>query len=578
MKDTPLAEVLARRTAEGELYEKLPHDRVRCFACGHRCLIPPGFDGVCRVRFNEDGVLKVPWGYVGALQLDPVEKKPFFHALPGSRALSFGMLGCDYHCGYCFTGDTVVVTDDGPTTFAELFAGCGRTESRPDAEIAFPEGRRVVAASGALRRLRGVVRHSFRGELVMIRPFYLPLLRCTPDHRVYATTDPAVPPVPVPARELSTRHYLAVPRRIATQESGTLDVAALLQDHQTTYLVRRNLLPVEERELVAAGSGRSRIARGLGDATANLRRAVETADNYLVPLRGVDRVPYEGDVYNMEVEEEHSYLAGFFAVSNCQNWVTSQALRDPSAVARPQEITPKELVRLAHEHQARIVTSTYNEPLITSEWAVAVFREARAAGLVCSYVSNGNGTPEVLDYIQPWVSLYKVDLKSFRDRHYRELGGTLERVLWTIRALQERGFWVEIVTLLIPGFNDSDEELRDIARFLVSVSPDIPWHVTAFHKDYKMTGPDNTSVATLLRAAEMGAAEGLRYVYAGNLPGQVGKWENTCCPGCGELLIERYGFRVLRNRVADGHCPKCARAIPGFWSVSSSFGEIAPAP
>jgi len=578
MKATPLAEVLARRTAEGELYEKLPHNRVRCFACGHRCLIPPGFDGVCRVRFNEDGVLKVPWGYVGALQLDPVEKKPFFHALPGSRALSFGMLGCDYHCGYCFTGDTVVVTDDGPTTFAELFAGCGRTESRPDAEIAFPEGRRVVAASGALRRLRGVVRHSFRGELVMIRPFYLPLLRCTPDHRVYATTDPAVPPVPVPARELSTRHYLAVPRRIATQESGTLDVAALLQDHQTTYLVRRNLLPVEERELVAAGSGRSRIARGLGDATANLRRAVETADNYLVPLRGVDRVPYEGDVYNMEVEEEHSYLAGFFAVSNCQNWVTSQALRDPSAVARPQEITPKELVRLAHEHQARIVTSTYNEPLITSEWAVAVFREARAAGLVCSYVSNGNGTPEVLDYIQPWVSLYKVDLKSFRDRHYRELGGTLERVLWTIRALHERGFWVEIVTLLIPGFNDSDEELRDIARFLVSVSPDIPWHVTAFHKDYKMTGPDNTSVATLLRAAEMGAAEGLRYVYAGNLPGQVGKWENTCCPGCGELLIERYGFRVLRNRVADGVCPKCARAIPGFWSVSSSFGEIAPAP
>ena len=109
---------------------------------------------------------------------------------------------------------------------------------------------------------------------------------------------------------------------------------------------------------------------------------------------------------------------------------------------------------------ARIVTSTYNEPLITSEWAVAVFREARAAGLVCSYVSNGNGTPEVLDYLQPWVSLYKVDLKSFRDRHYRELGGTLERVLWTIRSLHERGIWVEVVTLLVPGFNDSDEELR----------------------------------------------------------------------------------------------------------------------
>ena len=571
MKATPLGEMLARRTAEGELYEKLPNDRVRCFACGHRCLIPPGFDGICRVRFNEGGVLKVPFGYVGALQLDPVEKKPFFHALPGSRALSFGMLGCDYHCGYCFTGDTVVVTDEGSTTLAELFAACGRTEQRPDAQLAFPEGRRVVAASGALRRLRGVVRHRYRGELVTIRPFHLRPLRCTPDHRVYATTDPTVPAAPVAARNVSTDHYLVIPGRVAAE-----------------------VLPARAiREPVAAASIAATAAharRPSGARTAFLEeddrepaaepRAVPTGDNYLVPLRGVDHEPYEGDVYNMEVEEEHSYLAGFFAVSNCQNWVTSQALRDPSAVAAPQEITPGELVRLAHEHQARIITSTYNEPLITSEWAVAVFREARAAGLVCSYVSNGNGTPEVLDYIKPWVSLYKVDLKSFRDRHYRELGGTLERVLWTIRALHERGFWVEIVTLTIPGFNDSDEELRDIARFLVSVSPDIPWHVTAFHKDYKMTGPDDTSVATLLRGVEIGAAEGLRYVYAGNLPGQVGRWENTYCPGCGEVLIERYGFRVMRNRVADGRCPKCTRAIPGFWTVpeAGSLREPAPAP
>jgi len=346
---SPLADLLARRTREGELYEKLPEGRLRCFACGHRCLIPPGRDGVCRVRFNEGGTLKVPFGYVGALHVDPVEKKPFFHALPGARALSFGMLGCDYHCGYC------------------------------------------------------------------------------------------------------------------------------------------------------------------------------------------------------------------------QNWITSQALRDPRAVVPPQEMSARELAALAQHHGARIVTSTYNEPLITSEWAVAVFREARAAGLVCSYVSNGNGTPEVLDYIQPWVSLYKVDLKSFRDRHYRELGGTLERVFWTIRSLHERGIWVEIVTLLVPGFNDSDEELTDIARFLVSVSPDIPWHVTAFHKDYKMTGPEDTSVRTLLRAAETGAREGLHFVYAGNIPGAVGEWEDTRCPSCRAVLVERRGFRVLANRIPDGVCPSCRAAVPGFW-------------
>jgi pyruvate formate lyase activating enzyme len=347
---SPLRQLLARQTREGILYEKLPEGRVRCFACGHRCLIPPGHDGICRVRFNESGVLRVPHGYVGALQLDPVEKKPFFHALPGAKALSFGMLGCDYHCGYC------------------------------------------------------------------------------------------------------------------------------------------------------------------------------------------------------------------------QNWLTSQVLRDPRAVAPPQEMSAAEIVDLALARGARIVTSTYNEPLITSEWAVEVFREAKAKGLVCSYVSNGNGTPEVLDFLRPWVSLYKVDLKSFRDRSYRELGGTLERVLWTIRALHEQGFWLEIVTLVVPGFNDSDEELREIAGFLVSVSPDIPWHVTAFHQDYKMTAPDDTAVPTLLRAAEIGAREGLRFVYAGNLPGHVGRWENTCCPGCGALLIERMGFRVIQNRLARGNCPECSRAIPGFWA------------
>jgi len=344
-----LQELLARRTLPGELYERLEGGRVRCFACGHRCLIPPGREGICRVRFNEAGTLRVPHGYVGCLQVDPVEKKPFFHALPGARALSFGMLGCDYHCGYC------------------------------------------------------------------------------------------------------------------------------------------------------------------------------------------------------------------------QNWITSQALRDPAAIAPPESVTPADIVALAQKYGAPIVTSTYNEPLITSEWAVAVFREAKAAGLVCSYVSNGNGTPEVLDYLRPWVSLYKVDLKGFRDRHYRELGGTLERVLWTIRALHEKGFWVEIVTLVVPGFNDSNEELTDIARFLVSVSPDIPWHVTAFHRDYKMTGPAETDVATLLRAAEIGRSEGLHFVYAGNIPGAVGKWENTCCPGCSALLVERRGFRVLRNRVTGGACPDCSRPIPGFW-------------
>ena len=347
-----LEQVLSRLAREGQLYERLPAARVRCYACGHRCVIPPGLRGVCKVRWNEDGRLMVPWGYVAGLQLDPVEKKPFFHAYPGARALSFGMLGCDYHCGYC------------------------------------------------------------------------------------------------------------------------------------------------------------------------------------------------------------------------QNYLTSQALRDPAAGTPPETVTPGYIVALAQRHRARILTSTYNEPLITSEWAVEVFRQAKTRGLVCSYVSNGNATPEVLDYLRPWVDLYKVDLKSFDDRHYRTLGGLLRTVLDTIRGLHDRGFWVEVVTLVVPGFNDGEGELREIARFLVSVSRDIPWHVTAFHADYKMTDRGGTAAETLIRAAEIGRSEGLRYVYAGNLPGRVGPFENTFCPSCHAVLIERTGYLICQDLLtpSGGLCPSCSTPIPGRWT------------
>jgi len=253
--------------------------------------------------------------------------------------------------------------------------------------------------------------------------------------------------------------------------------------------------------------------------------------------------------------------------SYCQNWVTSQALRDPQAVAPPLRSTPDDLVRDAMRQHARALVSTYNEPLITSEWAVAVFKAAKAAGLTTGYVSNGNGTPQVLEYLRPWVDLYKVDLKSFDDRHYRQLGGRIEPILETIRALHKMGMWLEIVTLLIPGFNDGDDELRKLTEFVASVSPDIPWHVTAFHQDYKMTSPHDTTAADLLRAVKIGRESGLRYVYAGNLPGRVGDLEDTRCHHCGKVLVKRYGYLIEEyNLTPEGTCPACHTAIPGRWS------------
>jgi pyruvate formate lyase activating enzyme len=230
------------------------------------------------------------------------------------------------------------------------------------------------------------------------------------------------------------------------------------------------------------------------------------------------------------------------------------------------ETAPQDLVDEAVRRGATSIVSTYNEPLITAEWAVEVFKLARRAGLVTGFVSNGNGTPEVIDYLRPWVDLYKVDLKGFDEKHYRQLGGRLQPILDTVRSLHEKGFWLELVTLLVPGFNSSDEELRDLTAFVASVSPWIPWHVTAYHEDYKMGGTGNTTVEMLQRAARIGMEAGLKFVYAGNIPGAVGGLENTRCPSCSELLVERVGYRVKQYRLTlDGTCPSCRAAIPGRW-------------
>lgn len=346
-----LSEFLARHTIDAapELFTAKDDKAVRCQACANRCYIPEGDSGYCRVRLNRDGRLRVPGGYVAGLQVDPIEKKPFFHVLPGREALSFGMLGCDLHCEFC------------------------------------------------------------------------------------------------------------------------------------------------------------------------------------------------------------------------QNWVSSQALRDEAAGSGITEISPEKIIALALHQGAPVVVSTYNEPLITTEWAVRIFERAREHGLLCGYVSNGNATPEVLEYLRPHMQLFKVDLKTFSEEGYRRLGTTRKNVTDTIERLKAMGFWVEVVTLVVPGFNDGDDELREIARFIAGVSPDIPWHVTAFHPDYKMVDARRTAPHDLERARAAGLDAGLRFVYSGNLPGAVGGGEDTRCPSCGELLIERRGYHILRNALTAGRCPQCAAEIPGVW-------------
>jgi pyruvate formate lyase activating enzyme len=354
MKSTnSLRETLREQTTAGSFYTKLTDDKVQCFACAHECTLKPGQYGVCNLRFNQEGTLQVPHGYVAGMGLDPIEKKPFFHFSPGALTMSFGMIGCNFHCSFC------------------------------------------------------------------------------------------------------------------------------------------------------------------------------------------------------------------------QNWVSAQCLNDTAVSFPAQYLTPissDEIIRGAKKNHASVVVSTYNEPFITMEWAVEIFQKAHEEGMRTAMVSNGFGTHKGIEKLTPHLDALKIDLKSFSDDRYRELGGRLQPVLDTIGWARDAGLWVEVVTLLIPEWNDSKEEIWNLTRFLAGGSRDIPWHVTSYHPDYHMKDRDRTSASSLSLAAELGQEAGLHYVYAGNLPGKVGSLENTYCPHCQKELITRRGFYVSQNHITiEGTCPSCGTMIAGYF-------------
>ncbi len=253
-----------------------------------------------------------------------------------------------------------------------------------------------------------------------------------------------------------------------------------------------------------------------------------------------------------------------FRCDFCQNWEISQYPREHDGAILGERVTSEGLVAQAKTAGAPIIAYTYTEPTVFFELACEAARLATKEGIKNVFVSNGYFTEEAAREIAPYLQGINIDLKSFSDEFYRRhCRASLQPVLDNIERMVELGVWVEVTTLVIPGWNDSDEELGWLAEFLAGVSPDIPWHISRFIPAYRAFDRPPTPVATLRRAREIGLSAGLKYVYLGNVPGEG---EDTHCPSCGAPLIRRHGFYVLKNRIQDGRCPDCGAEIPGVWS------------
>jgi pyruvate formate lyase activating enzyme len=283
----------------------------------------------------------------------------------------------------------------------------------------------------------------------------------------------------------------------------------------------------------------------------------------------------------------------------CQNWTISQWPKLRELVDRSEETTsassehpssewcaeseppetrwgigtpvaPSELVAQAERTGCRSIAYTYTEPTIFYELALATARLASADGIGNIFVTNGFISLDPLREIAPYLGAANIDIKSFRDSYYKKLcGARLEPVLAAIREYKKLGVWIELTTLLIPGLNDEDGELRDIVRFIkAELGPDVPWHISRFFPAYKMEHWRETPISSLLRAREIGQEEGLRYIYLGNVPQEEGA-ENTVCPGCGTVVIRRSGFSVVDNRLQVGRCPNCSQYLMRRWAVGS---------
>jgi len=251
-----------------------------------------------------------------------------------------------------------------------------------------------------------------------------------------------------------------------------------------------------------------------------------------------------------------------FQCEFCQNWEISQVREARRLGLQAFKAEPKQVVDAALRSGCLSISYTYTEPTIYFELARDIGMLAKEAALANIFVTNGFMTDECLREARPFLDAANVDLKSFRDDYYRKTcKGRLEPVLKSIAKMREHGVWVEVTTLIVPGLNDTDDELKGIASYLAKLDADIPWHISRFHPQYKMGHVQSTPMETLDRAYRIGREAGLRYVYQGNV---MGNRNHTYCYNCNRLLVERTGFNISRNEMDEGKCPECGTSVAGM--------------
>jgi len=797
-----------------------------CVACNRYCRIPPGQVGFCGVRANDDGKFNLlVYGKPCAVWVDPIEKKPMFHFLPGSTSYSIGTFGCDFSCSFCFVPDTAIVNDDSIKRLDEAFEECNQKIEKKNGEIGLAGDRKTITASGTRKHIVKVFRHPYAGDVLTIRPRHAPPVTCTPAHRFFVYKDGAAEKVP--AADLKPGDLLLVPKLKPKNEKVMLDARAILEKNvsrikkmrkldekglkrllelkksgktskvigrilgmhpaylrrllgdlkrkgivadtfsydnivieengrlrykmekgngipcrirvnedfaellgyycaeghtskcggrpssfnvvfsygkheeklveRTAALLRKlfavNPKTVHRKTTITVETGKSSLGvlfkelcgdkakhkkvpsqvarsseavitsfmkaflagdgcvmkeniafntvskklafgiyhllltlgylpsfyewvppkkkiiegrtvnqsplyyvklkaekfreRFLGNKNYKLRaksegnvKFVETGGHWLVPVFRIEKSEYNGYVYNCEVDEDHSYLANFIAVCNCQNWDISQAphearQRDPKGwrgyfekLVENNKITlpPEKVVEEALRTGCKSISYTYNEPTIFTEYALDIMDAAKGTGLKHVYVTNGYETPECWKALKGKLDAANIDLKAFNQNFYGKLcKATMEPVKESIKLAKKAGIWVEVTTLIVPGENDKLDELQAEAEFLASIDKDMPWHVTAFHPDYKMLDKEATGPEILIKAREIGKEAGIKHVYVGNVPFSYSAYETTTCPKCGKPIIIRVGFSVTENNLIDGKCRFCKEKIKGVW-------------